>query len=112
GLSSLPVRGVYVNFENRGRPDGFTLSVVLSQFDSPLAAIPSMSVKEEVALELATMRAMGVNTITLELWSADSLSNPNGGIDDPPVCNVGRNTGVRWPQPTPAELATLVRLFD
>ena len=56
---------------------------------------------------------MGVNTITLELWSSDSLNNANGhAIGDPPTCNVVPGQGVQWPQPKPTELANLVRLFD
>ncbi len=108
-LASLPIRGLYVQFERRGAASGFWSGDVLQRFDS-VDAVVGTTVHAEVGLELGIMHGMGVNTITFELRSADSLVDPNGFV--PPGCNEPPVLGVRWPQPTPTELANLVAFFD
>ena len=107
-LSSLPVRGLYVQFERRGWPSEYSPGQVIQNFDQPDAVVGS-TVAAEVALQLDAMRAMGVNAITYELRSADAVDL---GSFTPPTCNLPPVLGLQWPQPTSTELKNLVAFFD
>ena len=108
-LSSLPVRGLYVQFERRGWPAEYSPGQVIQNFDQ-FDAVVGSTVAAEVALQLDTMRRMGVNAITYELRSADPEYIPGG--EGFPTCNLQPVLGLRWPQPTSTELQNLVGLFD
>jgi len=98
-----------VQFERRGWPAEYWSGQVLQQFDS-LDTVVGTTVAAEVGTQLDIMRGFGVNTIGFELRAADSVF-VNGGFT-PPACNIPPVLGVRWPQPTPHELANLVAFFD
>jgi hypothetical protein len=100
--------GLYVQFERRGWPSEYWPGQVIqnwNQFDSVVGG----AVSSEVALQLDKMRAMGVNTITVELRAADTGST---GTFAPPDCNVPPVLGLQFPQPTTTELANLLAFFD
>ncbi len=106
--SSLVVRGLWVQFEQRSYQNGFYDGDLLHQFDG-YQSIVGRSVRSEVALQLDKMRAMGVNTIEFELRAADSAYVPGF---TPPTCNVPPVLGLQYPQPTSPELSSLTALFD
>lgn len=108
-LSSLPIRGLYVQFERRGWASEYWPGQVIQTFDQ-FDAVVGSTVAAEVALQLDTMRRMGVNTITYELRTADPTSIPGGFTY--PTCNMPPVLGAQWPQPTSTELKNLVALFD
>src|SRR5213593_766043 len=108
-LSSLPVRGLYVQFERRGWPAEYSPGQVIQNFDQ-FDAIVGSTVAAEVGLQLDTMRRMGVNAITYELRSADPEYIPGG--EGFPTCNLQPVLGLRWPEPTSTELQNLLALFD
>jgi hypothetical protein len=107
--SALPIRGLYVQFERRGWSTEYWSGQVLQQFDS-VDAVVGRTVAAEVGLQLGVIHGLGVNTITFELRTADSVSLSDGF--KPPTCNIAPVLGMRWPQPTPRELANLVAFFD
>ena len=108
-LFSLPIRGLYVQFERRGWPAEYWQGQVIQNFDQ-FDAVVGSTVAAEVALQLDTMRRMGVNAITYELRTADPEYIPGG--DAFPTCNVPPALGLQWPAPTSTELKNLVALFD
>ena len=108
-LSSLPVRGLYVQFERRGWPAEYSPGQVIQNFDQ-FDAVVGSTVAAEVALQLDTMREIGVNTITYELRTADPVYIPGGEAF--PTCNIQPVLGLQWPEPTSTELKNLVALFD
>ena len=108
-LSSLPVRGLYVQFERRGWPAEYSPGQVIQNFDQ-FDAVVGSTVAAEVALQLDTMREIGVNTITYELRTADPVYIPGG--EGFPTCNIQPVLGLQWPEPTSTELKNLVALFD
>ncbi len=107
--SSLPIRGLYVQFERRGYPNGFWPGQALRELDS-VDAVIGTTVATEMNLELDAMRAMGVNTITYELRATDSTEWTGPFV--PPECHLGLALGLRWPQPTAFELQNLARFMD
>ncbi|MBI4499584.1 MAG: Ig domain-containing protein [Gemmatimonadetes bacterium] len=107
--SNLPVRGLYVQFERRGYPNGFWPGHAVRQLDS-VDAVIGMTVAAEVNLELDVMKTMGTNTITYELRASDSTEWAGPFI--PPDCHLGSALGLQWPRPTAFELQQLVKLFD
>ena len=76
-----------------------------NQFDSLVGS----TVSQEVSLQLDKMKAMGVNTITFELRTADPTVT---AIFQPPDCNLNQATGFQFPQPTATELANAPVFFD
>lgn len=104
----LPVRGIYVQFERRGWPDGYWSGQVITDFNS-FDSVVGHTVAEEVALQLDIMRQMGVNVITFELRAADPTCNGPFGL---PECCIHPVTGLRWPQPTSQEINNLVLFLD
>jgi hypothetical protein len=109
GRYRLPTRGLYVQFERRGYPNGYRPGQMLQQFND-FDPIVGRTVKEEVAAQLDVMRDMGVNVITYELRTCDSYY-VNGPFA-PPVCNLGPVLGLQWPQPTATELSNLRAFLD
>ena len=108
-LASLPIRGLYVQFERRGWPSEYSPGQVIQNLDQ-VDAIVGSTVAAEVALQLDSMRRMGVNAITYELRTADPTYIPGGFVF--PTCNIPPVLGLQWPQPTYVELKNLVALFD
>jgi hypothetical protein len=107
--ATLPIRGLYVQFERRGYPNGFWSGQALRQLDSVNVVIGTTAAAE-INLELDAMRAMGVNTITYELRATDSTEWTGPFV--PPECHLGLALGVRWPQPSAFELQNLARFMD
>ena len=98
--------GLYTQFERRGWASEYWSGQVIqnwAEFDPVVGA----SVSQEVSLQLDKMRAMGVDTITFELRSADPTSN--GSF---PACDEPSVLGLQFPQPTAMELANLPLFFD
>jgi hypothetical protein len=101
-------RGLDVQFERRGWSTGYNPGEVLqkwSEFDDVVGS----TVAAEVARQLDHMRALGVNEIWYPLRSSDAGYDPNFV---PPACPMPEVLGLRWPQPTPTELANLAAFFD
>jgi len=100
--------GLYTQFERRGWLSEFWSGEVIqnwNQFDSLVGS----TVSQEVSLQLDKMKAMGVNTITFELRTADPTVT---AIFQPPDCNLNQATGFQFPQPTATELANAPVFFD
>jgi len=108
-LSSLPVRGLYAQFERRGWPSEYWPGQVIQTFDQ-FDGVVGSTVAAEIALQLDTLHRMGVNTITYELRTADPDYVP--GTDAFPTCKLPPVLGLQWPEPTSTELKNLVALFD
>jgi hypothetical protein len=106
--SLLKNAGIYVQFERRGWPTEFWSGQLLQNWDHVDSVVGS-KVSSEVSLQLDKIRAMGVNTITFELRAADPTTV---GVFQPPACNIDPVLGMRFPQPTPTELANLPRFLD
>ena len=107
--SELEVRGLYVQFERRGWPSGYWSGDVIKQF-TQFDDVVGHTVAEGVSQQLDAMRGIGVNTITFELRSSDSVF-----ILGPPVypeCNVSPHVGLEWPNPEEEHLANLVSFLD
>jgi hypothetical protein len=107
GHYPFPIRGLWVQFERRGWASGYWSGEVIQEFNNFDPVVGSL-VSEEVALQLDEMGAMGVNTITFELRTAD----PTSGEFTPPGCNMPPVLGLQWPQPTATELTNLTSFFD
>src|SRR5712664_505604 len=107
--SSLPIRGLYVQFERRGWAAEYWSGQVIHQFDS-VDAVVGTTVATEVGTQLDIIDGLGVNTIGFELRSTDSIWVNDGFT--PPTCNIPPTLGVRWPNATTQELANLVAFFD
>ena len=106
GRHRLAARGVYVQFERRGWPAEFWPGQTIQQwndFDSSLGR----TVREEVAIQLAAIRDMGINRITFELRSAAV-----DGSFTFPTCHLHPVLGFQFPQPTATELANLPAFLD
>jgi hypothetical protein len=104
--SQLPTRGLWVQIEERGWPSGYWPGQVIQQFND-FDPVVGHTVSEEVALQMDAMVGMGVNTITIELRSADQDGNHTF-----PICHLNPVLGFQWPQPTATELANLPQYFD
>ena len=108
-LSALPIRGLYVQFDQRGSFSGYWPGQLLRALDSA-DVVAGTTVLAEASSQLDAMRAMGVNTISYELRSTDSTEWTQGRT--PPDCRLGNALGLRWPQPSAFELQHLIRFFD
>jgi hypothetical protein len=104
--AQLPTRGLFVQFERRGWPNGYYNGDLIHNWNN-YDPIVGHTVSEEVALQLDAMQAMGVNTITFELRTADQDDNHTF-----PTCHTNPVLGFQWPQPTATELANLPLFFD
>ena len=109
GRFRLSTRGLWVQFERRGWASEYWPGQVIQDFNN-FDSVVGHTVAEEVALQLDKMRAMGVNTITMELRTADPVYIPGPFV--PPECNLGPVLGFQWPQPTPTELSNFVAFLD
>jgi hypothetical protein len=104
----VATRGLDVQFERRGSTTGYNPGEVLqtwNEFDDVVGS----TVAAEVSRQLDHMKALGVNEIWYPLRSSDAGYDPNFV---PPACPVPEVLGLRWPQPTPTELAALGAFFD
>ncbi|MEK7402286.1 MAG: Ig-like domain-containing protein [Gemmatimonadota bacterium] len=106
---TLPLRGLYVQFERRGWPSGFYSGDVIRSF-TDFDAVLGSTVAAEVAAQLDAIKALGVNTVTFELRATDATYDPS--IEPYPMCNVSPPLGLQWPQPDAAHLENLVAFFD
>ena len=114
----LWARGLWAGFERRGWPNGYHSGDLIRDFDKPDAELQqligpgstSATVRDEVALQLDRMRAMGVNLVVLELRSTDANFLP--GPRTPPECNVAPALGLLYPRPAARDLANLVAFLD
>ncbi len=79
----------------------------LNDFD----AVDSASVRSVVSKQLDMMRAIGVNTINLELRSDDPPLDPTPPFS-PPTCDLASVLGMQYPRPTRQELTNLSAFFD
>lgn len=100
--------GLWTQFERRGWPAEYWPGQVIQDWDR-FDPVVGSTVSQEVSLQLDEMKAMGVNTITIELRTADSTDT---GSFTPPDCNIPPALGFQFPQPTAAELANLPRFFE
>ena len=103
---ALQTRGLWVQFERRGWPVEYWPGQIIQNFNQ-FDSVVGHNVSDEVALQLDAMRAMGVNTITIELRTADKDGNFTF-----PTCDIDPALGFQWPQPTATELANLTPFFD
>ena len=103
GRYPLQTRGVVTKFENPSSPYGWGNGDTIKQ-------VASASGRAAVAEQFDRMRAMGVNEVSFELRTADSVFVP--GARTPPGCNDAPFDGLQWPQPTQYELAGLSAFFD
>jgi len=108
-FNNLTIRGLYVLFERRGYNNGYGCGQCIQEFNN-LDPVVGHTVKEEVALQLDEMKKIGVNSITYELRSADSILIPGGF--EPPECNMPPGLGFKYPKPTSQEITNLVDFFD
>ena len=100
--------GLWVQFERRGWPAEFWPGEIIQNWNLQDTVLGT-TVSAEVSLQLDQMKAMGVNTITVELRTAD----PTGtGIFVPPACNEPPVLGFQWPQPSQLELTNLPLFFN
>jgi hypothetical protein len=105
----LAYRGLFTQFERRGFPNGYYPGDAIREFQTTDFLVPSLGlVKAEIASQLDAMVALGVNTITFELRSADSVLV----LRAYPDCNVSPSTGLLFPRPPSAHLDNLVAFFD
>ena len=103
----LPTRGLWVQFERRGDSSRYWTGEAVQTFND-FDALLGHKVSDEIALQLDAMKALGVNTISLELRTAD----PTEGNFVYPACNINPALGFQYPQPTPTELTNIIPLFD
>jgi len=95
-----------VQFERRGWSSEYWTGQVIQQFND-FDPVVGHTVSEEVALQLDAMVGLGVNTVTLELRTADQDGNFTF-----PTCHLNPVLGFQWPQPTATELANLASAFN
>jgi hypothetical protein len=107
--NQLTVKGLYVQFEQRGAPSGYWSGQAIQEFNHYDAWV-GHAVKQEIALQLDRMKELGVNTIAFELRASDSYWNPGAFL--PPECNIGPVLGLQYPSPTQTEIANLVAFFN
>jgi len=104
--AQLPTRGLGDKFERRGWPNGYYNGDLIHNWNN-FDSVVGHTVSAEVALQLDAMHAMGVNTFTFELRTADQDANFTF-----PTCHINPVLGFQYPQPTSTELANLVLFFN
>lgn len=109
GYHLLKNAGLYTQFERRGTLSEYSGSGQVIQNWDQFDSVVGSTVSQEVSLQLDKMKAMGVNTITIELRTADPTYTGNF---TPPDCNEPPVLGLQFPQPTATELANLPLFFD
>jgi hypothetical protein len=100
--------GIYTQIERRGWTSEYWSGEVIQNWNQVDSVVGS-TVSAEVSLQLDKMKAMGVNTITFELRTADPTTTTTF---TPPTCNINPVLGLQFPQPTTTELANLPLFFD
>ena len=106
---ALPIRGLYTQFDQTGFPNGYYSGDAIKYFDKIDPNLPSIGlVRNEIANQMDAIRALGVNTLTFELRSADAVLTARTFPD----CNVSPSTGLLFPQIPTAHLDNLVAFFD
>jgi hypothetical protein len=108
-LGLLKNAGVYTQFERRGTLSEYSGSGQVIQNWAQFDSVVGSTVSQEVSLQLDKMKAMGVNTIAIELRTADPTYTGNF---TPPDCNEPPVLGLQFPQPTATELANLPLFLD
>jgi hypothetical protein len=103
----LPVRGLYVSFERRGRNSMYYSGETIDNFLT-FDPVVGHTVADEVSMQLDEMAQMGVNTIAFELRSADPTSAPFVF----PTCNINPSLGLQYPRPTSLEIDNLIAFLD
>ena len=111
GHSPLARVGLWTQFDERGDPNGYWQGQLLQTFTEIDPAVGT-TVEAEASLQLDTMKALGVNTITYELRTADPSCGPGCPGAQFPSCLVSYALGLDWPQPTATELTNLKSFFD
>ena len=101
-------RGLYTQFERRGWASEYWSGEVIQNWNT-FDPVVGSTVAQEVSLQLDKIRALGVNTITFELRTADPTFTGNF---TPPDCNEPPVLGLQFPQPSAVELANLPLFFD
>ena len=101
--------GVWAYFDDRGYPSGYYPGQVIQNWDQFDSSVGS-TVSEEISLQLDTMHAMGVNTITFDLRTSDNVSPQT--ISTFPACPVTPAVGFQYPQPTSKELTNFPKFLD
>jgi len=100
--------GLFTQFEERGSTAGYYSGQVIQTWNT-VDPVVGTTVAAEVGSQLDAMKAMGVNTITVQLRTSDATYTGNF---TPPDCNEPPVLGLQFPQPTATELANLPLLFD
>lgn len=108
GSYLLKNAGMYTYFEERGWASGYWPGQAIQTW-STYDSVVGSTVAQEVSLQLDKLKAMGVNTLTFDLRTADPTSTGNF---TPPDCNEPPVLGLQFPQPTATELANLPLIFD
>ena len=101
--------GLWTYFDDRGYPSGYYPGQVIQNWDQFDSSVGS-TVSHEISLQLDTMHAMGVNTITFDLRTSDNVSPQT--ISTFPACPVTPAVGFQYPQPTSTELANFPKFLD
>jgi hypothetical protein len=107
GRRLLSEVGLWVQIENRGQPVGYWPGELIRSFDQPAVAA-------EASDQLDRIKALGVNRFTYELRTADASTAADNCATATtfPSCTVCYALGLRWPEPTTAELTNLQAFFD
>jgi hypothetical protein len=100
--------GLYTQFERRGWASEYWSGEVIQNWNT-FDPVVGSTVAQEVSLQLDKIKALGVNTITFELRTADPTFTGNF---TPPDCNEPPVLGLQFPEPSAVELANLPLFFD
>jgi len=104
--------GLFTQFERRGQLTEYWDGQIFQNWDQFDTAVGSI-VSQEVSLQLDKIKAMGVNTITYALKTADNtFTGPWPPNPQMPDCIIVGEMGFQFPQPTATELANLLHFFD
>ncbi len=112
-LSTAPVgryrvanAGLYTRIERRGASAGYRSGELIQDWNN-FDPVVNSTRAQEASSQLDIMRKMGVNTITIELRTADTGSGAPF-----PTCLLPSVQGLHWPLPTPTELSNLSQFFS
>ena len=75
GHSPLAQAGLFVQFDERGFPNGYYPGQLIQKF-TQVDPVVGTTVEAEASLQLDKMKALGVNTITTELRTSDPSCVP------------------------------------
>jgi hypothetical protein len=111
GRYLFPTRGLYVEVFDNGLSGGDYSGTFIGGCDATTWPCDQPTIPSEMSDQLDEISAMGVNTITIEIYTTDSASN-SACVSTFPNCYVCPLLGFFWPQPTPDQLTNLVSFFD